>query len=108
MRTLAIQYVRGLIRTSLFCCIANTIYSPAEVNAENWVFHRSYFSHQLSPEMAATAPMPVNRSAYRIPTKPYNTGGTVRWSWRSNRINLSSGSSHDTQVLWERSVEYRP
>ncbi len=82
--------------------------SPVDSFAEDWAFRRSYFTHKLPAEAAATVPMPISRSAYRIPTRPYNTGGTVRWSWRSNNIHLHSGSNHDNQVLWERSVEYRP
>ncbi|MBL4885741.1 MAG: hypothetical protein JKY95_14570 [Planctomycetaceae bacterium] len=108
MRFETSQLFGRLIPTSLLCLLAMTICQPTASFAEDWMFRRSYFTHQLSPEVAATAPMPRSRSAYRIPTRPQNTGGSVRWSWRSNRINQRSGSSYDTQVLWERSVEFRP
>jgi len=91
-----------------FVALAIVSFSPAKSFAEDWAFRRSYYTHQLPAQVAATVPMPISRSAYRIPTRPYNTGGTVRWSWRSNNIHLGSGSNHDNQVLYERSVEYRP
>lgn len=108
MQSFALHYCRRLIPGGICFLLAMTVCLSAESFAEDWAFRRSYFTHQLSPEVAATVPMPTSRSAYRIPTRPYNTGGTVRWSWRSNHINLGSGSNRDSQFLWERSVEFRP
>ncbi len=108
MRSNVIKKTGCLISRYIFALMAIVACLPAESSAEDWAFRRSYFTHQLPQEVAATVPMPVSRSAYRIPTRPYNTGGTVRWTWRSNNIHLDSGSNHDSQVMWERSVEFRP
>ena len=77
--------------------------------AEDWAFRRSYFTHELPPgELFAGAPMPISRSAYRIPYVPHYPGVTVQSTWRLNRVQLRSGASTDTQFLWQGTTEFRP
>lgn len=80
----------------------------SNVSAEDWAFRRSYYSHDLEGEFFAHAPLPVSRSAYRIPYVPNYPGATVYSSWRLNRVQLRSGSGVDTQYLWQGTVEIRP
>ncbi len=89
------------------CLLLCLNFSASLLVAEDWAFRRSYYSHDLSGEAFAGAPMPVSRSAYRIPYVPNNPGGTVYSTWRLNRVQLRSGSSVDTQYFWQGSVEFR-
>lgn len=100
---------RGIVSGLLGVCLAwSGVIGLDPVQAENWAFRRSYFSHDLQGEHLAHAPMPVSRSAYRIPYVPNYPGATVLSTWRMNRVQLRSGSSVDSQFLWEGSIEFRP
>ncbi|HCS54259.1 hypothetical protein [Rubinisphaera sp.] len=92
----------------LFCTFCLTIAFSPIAKAEDWAFQRSYYSHALTPEVAAVTPEPYYRSAYRTPYKSIYPGGTVRSSFRINRLHLQSGFSRDSQYIYEGTVEFRP
>ncbi|MEQ8638616.1 hypothetical protein [Gimesia maris] len=66
--------------------------------AENWTFGRSYYSHELPPEVAARYPRPESRSAYRTPELATTPGFALRGARRWNYVRLYSGNSYDTTI----------
>lgn len=93
---------------SLMIAAAFLCQSASDLQAENWAFQRSYYSHHLPPEVAQNLPFPESRSAYRVAYKPFYPGITVRSSFRFNRIQLRSGSNFDTQYIFEGHVQFEP
>jgi len=77
-----------------------TLCAATPTQAADWMFQRSYFSHELPPSIAARYPRPSSRSAYRIPYARGN-GFAVRGGYRFNRIYLQSGNSTDTTYIRE-------
>jgi len=102
--------ISRILRNISICtgCILTIAGSAELAHAENWAFQRSYYTHALTPEVAAVTPEPYYRSAYRIPTRSVYPGTTVRSSFRFNRIQLNSGRNFDTQYIYEGTVEVRP
>ncbi|WP_291173244.1 hypothetical protein [Gimesia sp.] len=66
--------------------------------ADNWAFNRSYYSHDLPPEVAAQYPRPESRSAYRTPELATTPGFALRGARRWNYVRLYSGNSYDTTI----------
>ncbi|WP_145263227.1 hypothetical protein [Calycomorphotria hydatis] len=81
----------------------------ANVQAEDeWMFRRSYFSHDVPPEIASTLPTPQSRSAYRPAFVNPNVGISVSGGWRYNRVVIQSGQSRDTILLRRGFVRVQP
>ncbi|TWT61963.1 hypothetical protein Pan54_27010 [Rubinisphaera italica] len=100
------QFTTEICKSLLTFCFVIAL--PSVATAENWAFQRSYYSHALTPEVAAVTPEPYYRSAYRTPYKSIYPGMTVRSSFRINRLQLQSGLSRDSQYIYEGTVEFRP
>jgi len=88
-----------------FCLTISCCFVPETIDASDWMFRRSYYSHQLPPDVAATSPKPESRSAYRRAVVP--PGIAVRGGYRWNRIFLRSGQSTDTTIIREGWVQFR-
>jgi len=67
--------------------------------AESWMFNRSYYSHQIPPEVAARYPRPQSRSAYRLPEWATTPGFALKGSRRWNYVRMYNGSGYDTTIL---------
>lgn len=80
-------------------CVAVTLFAgSADARGEDWVFRRSYFSHDDSPGYRyGIAPQP--RSAYRRSYWPSRPHGYVRSGFRINNVRIYNGSNND--------IEYR-
>lgn len=71
------------------------------VQAENWMFRRSYYSHVIPAEQQKNYPRPVSRSAYRRPIVHHRPGFAIRGAYRYNTMRLRSGGSTDVTVFRE-------
>ena len=76
--------------------------------ADGWMYRRSYYSHEIPPEVQQTLPMPEHRSAYRPAVTPYGPGFAIRGGYRINRIFLQSGLSTDLTVIRQGWFDVRP
>lgn len=95
--------IRRLITRSIFLSLlAGTVglgFGNSRAEAENWMFNRSYYSHQLPPEVAARYPRPESRSAYRLPELATTPGFALKGSRRWNYVRMYNGSGYDTTIL---------
>ena len=80
---------------------------PAPVQAEDWMFNRSYYSHHVPAEIAAQYPRPESRSAYRKPYVGTQPGFAVRGGYRTRVMRMQSGNSYDTTIFREGWFDYR-
>lgn len=100
------QSLAGLVR--LAACLALVmLVSPLQTaRANDWMFRRSYFSHQLPPGVAPNYPIPDSRSAYR--TAYYHHGFGVNSSYRINNYVIQNGSRIDRTIYQEGWLEFTP
>lgn len=102
---------RVLPAVLLAACLAGTV---SEVQAEDWMFRRSYFSHEpvfLNEPGIAPGPYapPVQaRWAYRKAYVGTGPGVAVRGGYRYNISNMRSGNNVDVTVLRENWFEFAP
>lgn len=75
------------------------------VQAENWAFRRSYFSHVSSAADYDHPDLPQSRTPYRLPYKDINAGSYVRGGFRFNTTILRNGNSTDRTFRTEWNVE---
>jgi hypothetical protein len=86
----------------------------SEAHAEDWMFRRSYFSHEPvflnEPGLAAGpyAPPVQARWAYRKAYVGTGPGVAVRGGYRYNISNMRSGNNVDVTVLRENWFEFAP
>jgi len=78
------------------------------VQADGWMFRRSYDSHDVPPEVADSFPRPESRSAYRPARVSYGPGFAIRGGYRINRIFMRSGQSTDLTVIRQDWFDIRP
>jgi len=76
--------------------------------AADWVFRRSYFSHDLPPELAASYPVPVSYSAYRPAVVSPYPGFAINGARRFNRVLIQNGNSLDYTILRSDSFRIQP
>ena len=81
---------------------------PAETQAGDWMFRRSYYSHELPTGTKIDYPLPNSRSAYRRPWVARGFGYSTRGAYRINRMQLRSGNSVDTTIFYEGRFEFQP
>lgn len=74
--------------------------------AEDWMFRRSYYSHQLPDGMVPNYPLPESRSAYR--TAYYRYGFGVSTGYRINNYVIQNGARVDRTIYQEGWVEFNP
>lgn len=82
--------------------------APERANAEDWMFKRSYFSHQLPPGVEPTYPLPESRSAYRPAYYRESFGFSIRSAYRVNNYVIQNGNRFDRTFYREGYVEVNP
>ncbi len=97
------------ILRKLICCLLPLLIGAADAaHASDWMFRRSYFSHNVPLEQYPDYPLPHYRSAYRRPIAGTTPGFSVRGGYRFSHIVLGSGNTVDVTVLHEDWLERRP
>ena len=95
--------IRRLVIRSLFLSLLTVTvglsFGTPRAEADNWMFNRSYYSHQLPPEVAAQYPRPQSRSAYRLPELATTPGFALKGARRWNYVRLYNGNSYDYTIL---------
>ena len=85
-----------------FAVTAIAVLSSANsANAGDWIFRRSYYTHEVPPHLRAQYPLPYSRSAYRRAVVGTLPGFSVQGGFRINRIFLRNGNSNDTTIIRE-------
>ena len=79
-----------------------------QVQADKWMFRRSYHSHVIPEAMQHQYPRPVSRSAYRRPVVHHRPGFAIRGGYRYDRMILRSGNSTDVTIYRENWFDFRP
>jgi hypothetical protein len=95
----------------LFACAialaaAGFFSASAGAGDDNWIYRRSYFSHVLPPEIQARYPIPVSRSAYRLPIVDMSPSFGAQGVERYNTIYLDHGN--DVMIYHSFWVQGRP
>ncbi len=65
---------------------------PVSADDNGWMYRRSYFSHVLPPAVQARYPIPVSRSAYRLPLVDVYPGISVQGVQRYDTILMDHGN----------------
>lgn len=68
--------------------------------AGDWLFRRSYFSHEPSP-LDNARNFPRSRSAYREPFIGAHPHFAIRGGWRYNNYSIQNGTSTDRMYIRE-------
>lgn len=108
LHRLAFQVLPAVLLTAWLAGSVN------EARAEDWMFRRSYFSHEpvfLNEPGVAPGPYapPVQaRWAYRKAYVGTGPGVAVRGGYRYNISNMRSGNNVDVTVLRENWFEFAP
>ena len=79
--------------------LAGLSFGNSRAEAESWMFSRSYYSHELPPEVAARYPRPESRSVYRLPQLATTPGFALKGARRWNYVRMFNGNSYDTTIL---------
>ena len=106
--TAPIHRNRLRLTTALFSLFLLNSAMTQHVQAEKWMFRRSYYSHVIPENMQHNFPRPVSRSAYRRPLVHHRPGFAIRGGYRYDRMILRSGSSTDVTVYRENWFDFRP
>lgn len=80
----------------------------SDAKASDWMYRRSYYTHDVPPEEAGFQSYPPSRSAYRRAYVNTTPGFAVRGGYRYNRILMRDGSSSDLTVIREDWFQVRP
>jgi hypothetical protein len=94
---------RLFVSAFLLCVLASD-----SADAGDWIYRRSYFSHDIPPEEAGFRSFPESRSAYRKAYVNTSPGFAVRGGYRFNRIYMRDGNSTDLTVIREDWFQVRP
>lgn len=85
------------------------VFLPAcPLDANDWIYRRSYYSHGLPPEDAPQHPLPHHRSAYRPAYYREAQGFSIRSAYRINNYVIRSGPRTDRTIYQEGYVEFEP
>ncbi len=79
-----------------------------DLRASDWIYRRSYFSHDIPLEKSGFESFPESRSAYRRAYVNPGPGFAVRGGYRINRIFLNDHNSSDLTVIRENWFQVRP
>ena len=90
------------------CGLACLLAAAAPAEAGDWMFRRSYYTHDLPPEVARHYPQPQSRSAYRPAIAGNTPGLSIRGGYRFNRIFLSGPAATDITIYREDWYELEP
>lgn len=69
------------------------------LDASDWMFRRSYFSHAAVPGQAGA--QPNSRSAYRQPFVGAHPRFAIRGGYRFNNVVIQSGNNVDRTIIRE-------
>lgn len=84
----------------LFCVVAAGLAGSAtRVEAGDWMFRRSYYSHAAGPTVLDDSP--PSRSSYNEPWVGAHPRFAIRGGWRFNSFTLQNGSSTDRTFFRE-------
>lgn len=98
-------------RTLAGCAACVVLVCPLQSShllAGDWIFQRSYYSHDIPPELESRYPRPRSRSAYRRALVPLTPGIAFRHAHRFNRVYLRSGNSTDVTIYRDHWFQVRP
>ena len=93
-----------LIAMAALVCLGEA----AGAHAAEWMFRRSYFSHEAVAEAVPGYPLPYSRSAYRPALTGTTPGFGGRGGFRYNNIVLGTGRTVDITVLHQGWGELQP
>ena len=96
------------LTTALFSLFLLSSEMTQHVQADKWMFRRSYHSHVIPENMQHIYPRPESRSAYRRPVVHHRPGFAIRGGYRYNSMILRSGSSTDVTVYRQDWFEFAP
>lgn len=74
------------------------------VDAEDWMYRRSYYSHQVADGSAPAYPLPESRSAYR--TAYYPNGFGISTAFRVNNYIIQNGARVDQTYYREGWIQF--
>ena len=92
----AFRYLLAQNRCRLVCMVTalmGGVAGTTTVEAGDWMFRRSYYSHHIPAEVEAHYPRPISRSAYRRAVVP--PGFSIRGEYRRNTMILQNRNSTD-------------
>src|SRR5438477_12811814 len=78
--------------------LAWTTVSTASAEAGDWMFRRSYYSHNAGPAVVDDAA--PSRSAYREPWVGAHPRFAIRGGWRFNRFILQNGTNRTERTFY--------
>ena len=84
---------RAVFATVILAMVGLWAARESIVDASDWMFRRSYYSHDAEP--ADRDDWSSSRSAYREPWVGAHPHSAVRSGWRINSFVINSGSSTD-------------
>ena len=85
-------------------CCAWLLSAETSVNASDWMFRRSYFSHDAASGQSA-AGLSSSRSAHRQAFIGAHPRFAIRGGYRYNNITIQNGTSSDRTVIRENWVD---
>lgn len=77
-------------------------------HANEWLFRKSYYSHNLPPEVRKEFPRPPSRSAYRHAYAGTGTGFAIRGVSRWNYIRTGTGGNADVTLYRQNWFQIQP
>ncbi len=80
--------------------------TTSNLQAENWAFRPSYFTHITSMADYDNPNLPQSRTPYRLPYKDMTPGVYVRGGYRFNSTVLRNGASTDRSYRTEGFIQF--
>ncbi len=99
-----IQKLVDLVWLAIAVAVVMLIAFLQPTKADDWMFRRSYFSHQLPEGMTPHYPIPESRSAYRAAY--YRQGFGVSTEYRINHHVIQNGNRLDRTIFQEGWIEF--
>ena len=106
LNRLCLNRLRVIVALFSFFLLSSAM--TQQLQADQWMFRRSYHSHVIPENMQHNYPRPESRSAYRRPVVHHRPGFAIRGGYRYDTMFLRSGSSTDVTVYRENWFDFRP
>lgn len=100
LREVPIMFARLHLLLRILPCVAILAALPEVVRGEEWMFRRSYYSHERGPGDDPRN-LPRGQSAYREPFVGMHPRFVIRGGWRVNNYSIQNGNSTDRVYLRE-------